>query len=54
MNTARILVVDDEANIRELLQEILSEEGYDVTTAEDAVRAREARRRSSFDLTLAD
>ena len=54
MNPARILIVDDEANIRELLQEILSEEGYDVTTAEDAVRAREARRRSSFDLTLLD
>ncbi len=54
MNTARILVVDDEANIRELLQEILSEEGYDVTTAEDAVRAREARRKNNFDLTLLD
>jgi two-component system, NtrC family, nitrogen regulation response regulator NtrX len=54
VNPARILVVDDEANIRELLQEILSEEGYEVTTAEDAARAREARRRSSFDLTLLD
>jgi DNA-binding NtrC family response regulator len=54
VNPARILIVDDEANIRELLQEILSEEGYEVTTAEDAVRAREARRKSSFDLTLLD
>jgi len=54
VNPARILVVDDEANIRELLQEILSEEGYEVTTAEDAVRAREARRKNSFDLTLLD
>lgn len=54
MSDARILVVDDEANIRELLDEILSEEGYDVTTAEDAAHAREARRGCSFDLTLLD
>jgi two-component system nitrogen regulation response regulator NtrX len=54
MNSARILVVDDEANIRELLQEILSEEGYDVTTAADANEARAARRQHSYDLTLLD
>jgi DNA-binding NtrC family response regulator len=54
MSDARILVVDDEANIRELLDEILSEEGYDVTTAEDAEHAREARRGRNFDLTLLD
>ena len=54
MSDGRILVVDDEANIRELLDEILSEEGYDVTTAEDAAHAREARRAGSFDLTLLD
>jgi len=54
VSDARILVVDDEANIRELLDEILSEEGYDVTTAEDAAHAREARRAASFDLTLLD
>ncbi len=38
--SARILVVDDEANIRALIDEILSEEGYDVTTAADAKEAR--------------
>ena len=54
MNDARILVVDDEANIRELLDEILSEEGYEVTTAEDAAHARDARRGCNFDLTLLD
>lgn len=54
MNDARILIVDDEANIRELLDEILSEEGYDVTTAADAAHAREARRGCDFDLTLLD
>lgn len=54
MNNARILVVDDEANIRELLEEILSEEGYEVTTAADAEHARAARRDQSYDLTLLD
>lgn len=54
MNDARILIVDDEANIRDLLDEILSEEGYEVTTAEDAAHAREARRGCNFDLTLLD
>jgi two-component system, NtrC family, nitrogen regulation response regulator NtrX len=54
VNDAKILVVDDEANIRELLDEILSEEGYSVTTAEDAAHAREARRGCNFDLTLLD
>ena len=51
---ARILVVDDEANIRMLLEEILSEEGYRVTTAENAAAARAARSEQDFDLTLLD
>jgi len=54
MNSARILVVDDESNIRDLLDEILSEEGYEVTTAQDAEHARAARRSQSYDLTLLD
>jgi len=54
MTGAQILVVDDEANIRELLDEILSEEGYEVTTAADADGARAARRNRSYDLTLLD
>ncbi len=52
--SARILVVDDEANIRALIDEILSEEGYDVTTAADAKEARSARKRQEFDLILLD
>ena len=52
--SARILVVDDEANIRALIEEILSEEGYDVTTAADAKEARGARKRQEFDLILLD
>lgn len=54
MNDARILVVDDESNIRELLDEILSEEGYEVTTAADAEHARAARKERAYDLTLLD
>lgn len=40
---ANILVVDDEMGIRELLSEILSDEGHVVQTAENAQQAREAR-----------
>ncbi|MYJ96086.1 MAG: sigma-54-dependent Fis family transcriptional regulator, partial [Proteobacteria bacterium] len=54
MKDARILVVDDEANIRMLLEEILSEEGYDVTTAENAAAARTARSEQDFELVLLD
>jgi DNA-binding NtrC family response regulator len=52
--SARILVVDDEANIRALIEEILSEEGYDVTAAADAREARAFRKESEFDLILLD
>ena len=54
MKNARVLVVDDESNIRELLEEILSEEGYGVTTAEDAGAARAVKLRQDFDLILLD
>jgi len=52
--SARILVVDDEANIRALIDEILSEEGYEVTAAADAKEARAARKDQEFDLILLD
>jgi two-component system, NtrC family, nitrogen regulation response regulator NtrX len=52
--SARILVVDDEANIRALIDEILSEEGYSVTTAADAKEARAARKEHDYDLVLLD
>ena len=54
MKNARVLVVDDESNIRVLLEEILSEEGYEVTTAEDAAAARSAKSNQDFDLVLLD
>ena len=44
MNAAQsILVVDDEPDIRTLLKEILEDEGYSVTTAQNAAEARQAR-----------
>ena len=54
MSSAQVLVVDDEADIRALIQEILSEEGYGVTVAADADEARSARRDDNFDLILLD
>src|SRR6185436_13048927 len=49
-----ILVVDDEMGIRELLSEILSEEGYNVRLAENASQAREFRASARPDLVLLD
>ena len=51
---ARILVVDDEVGIRELLSEILRDEGHDVTLAENAAVARTAREMMRPDLVLLD
>jgi two-component system nitrogen regulation response regulator NtrX len=54
MTASRILVVDDEADIRGLLKEILSEEGYDVDIAADASQARSSRAAQVPDLVLLD
>jgi len=54
MSAMRILVVDDEADIRGLLKEILTEEGYTVEVAADADQARAARARQTPDLVLLD
>src|SRR5919202_289930 len=51
---ANILVVDDEMGIRELLSEILGDEGHVVTTAENAQQARELRAAEAPDLVLLD
>ena len=51
---ANILVVDDEMGIRELLSEILGDEGHVVTTAENARQAREIRAQAKPDLVLLD
>ena len=54
MSISHVLVVDDEADIRALIQEILSDEGYEVTAAADAGEARAARVDTKFDLILLD
>jgi DNA-binding NtrC family response regulator len=51
---ANILVVDDELGIRDLLTEILTDEGHNVDTAENAAQARKARAASQPDLILLD
>jgi DNA-binding NtrC family response regulator len=51
---ATILVVDDEVGIRELLSEILSDEGHVVLTAENAAVARNVRHNEPPDLVLLD
>lgn len=54
MTTGYILVVDDEPDIRNLVKEILEDEGYEVTVAENGQAARHARRLRRPDLILLD
>ena len=51
---ANILVVDDEMGIRELISEILGDEGHVVVTAENAQQARDSRLQEAPDLVLLD
>ncbi len=54
MSIKEILVVDDEIGIRELLSEILFDEGYRVHLAENAAQARSFRLNHTPDLVLLD
>ena len=54
MASKQILVVDDEVGIRELLSEILFDEGYQVHLAENAVQARAFRNEREPDMVLLD
>lgn len=54
MAARRVLVVDDEIGIRELLSDILLDEGYQVKLAENAAQARDWRRQERPDLVLLD
>jgi two-component system nitrogen regulation response regulator NtrX len=54
MNKATVLVVDDEPDIRRLLQEILEDEGYEVHAAENGAAARRIRVERKPDLILLD
>jgi two-component system nitrogen regulation response regulator NtrX len=51
---SQVLVVDDEADIRALISDILSDEGHAVTVAGNAEEARTSRGSSKFDLILLD
>ena len=51
---SQVLVVDDEADIRALISDILNDEGYGVTVAANAEEARVAHGASKFDLVLLD
>ncbi len=54
MNTNKILVVDDEQNIRDIFQTFLQEMGYFVCTAIDGLDALEKVAREKFDLYIVD
>ena len=49
-----VLIVDDEAEIRESLESILREEGYLVTTSATATEALELLRDAAYDVVLLD
>ena len=51
---SRILVVDDEPDIRQIIRLILEGEGHEIVEADDGLAAYEAVRSSSFDLVLLD
>ena len=54
MTARQVLVVDDEIGIRELLSDILQDEGYQVKLAENAAEAREYRQHTRPDVVLLD
>jgi len=54
MTTKYILIVDDEPDIRQLVSEILEDEGYEVKTAKNAEEAKDLRRKRLPDLILLD
>jgi len=54
MSAQYILVVDDEPDIRQLVSEILEDEGYEVGIAENAEQAEDMRRKRRPDLVLLD
>lgn len=50
----RLLVVDDEESIREFLEIMLKKEGYEVTCAEDGLKAKDILAKKSFDMVISD
>ncbi len=51
---ARILLVEDEANLRRTLSDLLKSDGYEVTTAADGLQAQELAMSQPFDLIILD
>jgi len=54
MKKARLLVVDDEENIRFLFKEELEEEGYEVDVASNGLEALDKIKHAAFDLVILD
>jgi two-component system, NtrC family, nitrogen regulation response regulator NtrX len=54
MNTQRILIVDDEQSIRDILRMTLEYEGYNVDEAESGRRAAETLRAAAYDAVILD
>jgi DNA-binding NtrC family response regulator len=54
MSLPKLLIADDERNVAEGLQMLLTEEGYEVETATDGKQAWEKLKRGDFGLVLAD
>ncbi|WP_024850243.1 sigma-54-dependent transcriptional regulator [Hydrogenovibrio kuenenii] len=54
MKPGKILIIDDEKDIRNLMEEIFTEEGYQVTTAANGQQAQKAWREQSADLIFLD
>lgn len=54
VETAHLLVVDDDARLRDLLQRFLSEQGFRVTAVADAAAARRSIAAMMFDLLVLD
>lgn len=54
MSKQRILVVDDEPDIRDIVRDILEDEGYSAVTAENAEVGRDLKLGGDFDLVLLD
>jgi len=50
----KILIADDDKEIRSLLNEILSDEGYDVATASDGLEAIASIQKNDYDIILTD
>ncbi|MEK7775380.1 MAG: response regulator [Candidatus Zixiibacteriota bacterium] len=53
-NTVSILIVDDEAMMRSLLEKILAREGYRVFSADNGASALEVLSREKIDIVLSD